>query len=64
MEAILKILNIKHSFNLTSDMKRTYQIMPIKYIHEDDVIDDVAEWPQNRPSIFLYKWNNAIFHDT
>ena len=26
-----KLLNIKHSFNLTSDMKRPSQIMPIKF---------------------------------
>ena len=34
-----------------------------KYSHDDDVIDDVTGWPQSRPSIFLYKWNNNIFHD-
>ena len=34
-----------------------------KYFHDDDVIDDVTGWPQSRPSIFLYKWNNNIFHD-
>ena len=28
MVAILQILNIKHSFNLTLDMKRSPQIMP------------------------------------
>ena len=61
--AILKIWNIKHSFNLTSDMKRSSQIMPKKYFHDDDVIDDVTGWPQSRPSIFLYKWSNNIFHD-
>ena len=59
----LKILNIKHSFNLTSDMKRSSQIMPKKYFHDDDVIDDVTGWPQSRPSVFLYIWNNNIFHD-
>ena len=31
--------------------------------HDDDVIDDVTEWPQGWPSIILYKWNNNIFHD-
>ena len=55
--------NIKHSFNLTSDTKRSSQIMPKKVFHDDDVIDGVTGWPQNRPSIFLYKWNNNIFHD-
>ena len=55
--------NIKHSFNLTSDMKRSSQIMPKKYFHDNDVIDDVTGWPQSRSSIFLYKWNNSIFHD-
>ena len=38
-------------------------IMPKKYFHDDDVIDDVTGWPQNRPSILLYKWNKNIFHD-
>ena len=33
-----------------------------KYFHDDDVIDGVTGWPQSRPSIFLYKWNN-VFHD-
>ena len=32
-----------------------------KYFHDDDVIDDVTGWPQSRPSIFLYKWNNNFF---
>ena len=58
-----KFWNIKHSFNLTSDMKRSSQIMLKKYFHDDDVIDDVTGWPQIRSSIFLYKWNNNIFHD-
>ena len=34
-----------------------------KYFHDDDVIDGVTGWPQSRPSIFLFKWNNNIFHD-
>ena len=34
-----------------------------KYFHDDDVIDGVTGWPQSRSSIFLYKWNNNIFHD-
>ena len=34
-----------------------------KSFHDDDVIDDVTGWPQSRPSIFLYEWNNNIFHD-
>ena len=50
--AIFKFWNIKHSFNLTSDMKRSSQIMQKKYFHDDDVIDDVTGWPQIRPSIF------------
>ena len=47
--------NIKHSFNLTSDMKRSSQIMPKKVFHDDDLIHDVTGWPQSRPSIFFYK---------
>ena len=54
MAAFLKIWNIKHSFNLTSGMKRSSQIMQKKYFHYDDVIDDVTGWPQSQPSIFLY----------
>ena len=34
-----------------------------KYFYNDDVIDGVTGWPQSRPSIFLYKWNNKFFHD-
>ena len=63
MAAILNFLNIKRSFNLNSDMKRLSQIMPKKNFHDDDIIDDVTGWPQSWPSIFLYKWNNNIFHD-
>ena len=59
-----KFWNIKHSFNLTTDMKRSSQIMQIKYFLDDDVIDGVTGWPQSRPFIFLYKWNNNVFHDT
>ena len=60
-----KFWNIKHSFNLTSDMKRSSQIMQKSIFHDDEVIDDddVARWPQSRPSLFLYKLNNDIFHD-
>ena len=36
-------------------MKRSSQIMQKKYFHDDDVIDDVTDWPQIWPSIFLYK---------
>ena len=42
-----KFLNIKHSFNLTSDMKRSSQIMPKKVFYGDDVIDDITGWPQS-----------------
>ena len=34
-----------------------------KVFHDDDVIDGVTGWPQSRPFIFLYKWNNNVFHD-
>ena len=51
-----KCPNIKHSFNLTSEMKRSSQIMQENFFHSDDVIDDVTEWPQSRFSIFLYEW--------
>ena len=55
--------NNKHSFNLTSDVKRSSQIMQKNIFHDDDVIDDVTVWPQSRPSLFLYKWKNDSFHD-
>ena len=42
-----KFLNIKHSFNLTSDKKRSSQILPKKFFCGDDVIDDVTGWPQS-----------------
>ena len=57
-----KCWNIKHSFNLTSDMKTSSQIMLKNICHNDDVIDDVTGWPQSRPSdTILYKWSNNIF---
>ena len=34
-----------------------------EYFHDDDVIDGVTGWHQSRPFIFLYKWNNNVFHD-
>ena len=64
MAAILKIL--KYLTQLQSDL-RYEKIVPNfakkMYFHDDDVINDVTGWPQSRPSIFLYKWNNNIFHD-
>ena len=60
-----KFWYIKGSFNLTSDMKRSSQIMQKKCIfHDDDITDDVTEWHKSRPpSIFVYKWNNNTFLD-
>ena len=58
-----KCQSIKYSFNLTSEMKRSSQIMQEKYFHGDDVIDDVTERPQSPFSIFLYEWINNIFYD-
>ena len=34
-----------------------------KYFDDDDVLDDVTGCPQSRPSIFLYEWNNNMYHD-
>ena len=31
--------------------------------YADDVSDDVTEWRQNRPSIFMFKWIRHIFRD-
>ena len=38
-------------------MKRSSQIMPKKFFHDDDVIDDVTGWPQIGP---LYSFINEI----
>ena len=57
-----KFWNIKHSFNLASDMKRSSEIMLKSIFHDDDVSHDVTGWPQSRPSLFLYELNN-IFHN-
>ena len=54
---------IKTQLQLASDMNRSSQIMPKSVFHDDNVIDDVTGWPQNRPYIFHYKWNNNISHD-
>ena len=61
MAAILKIL--KYETQLQFDL-RYENIVPnyaTKRIFDDEVIDDVTGWPQSRPSIFLYIWNNNIF---
>ena len=62
MAAILNIL--KYETQLQFDL-RCENIDPNcakkKYFHDDDVIDDVTGWPQSRPSISLYIWNNNIF---
>ena len=43
-----KFWNIKHNFNLISDMIRLSQIMPKKvFFYGDDVIDDVTGCPQS-----------------
>ena len=57
-------LNMTHSFNLTSDMKRSSKSMQKSIFHDDDVIDDVTGWSQSRPSLFLYKLNNDFFMTT
>ena len=48
---------------MIENRERSSKIMPQKYFHDDDVIDYVTGWPRIRPSIFLYKLNNNIFHD-
>ena len=64
MAAILKTL--KYQTQLQFDLKYG-KIVPnydIKSIfHDDDVTDDVTGCHKSRPSIFLYKWKNNIFHD-
>ena len=46
MTGILKFWDIKHSFNLTSDIKRSSQII---IFHGDDVIVDDTGWPESCP---------------
>ena len=58
-----KFWNIKHSFKFDLKYEKIVPNFAKKYFHDDDVIDDVTGWPQSRPSIFLYIWNNNIFHD-
>ena len=40
------------------------KLCPKNIFHGDDVIDDVTGWPRIRHSIFFYKWNNNICHDS
>ena len=51
--------------NIASIWPQIWKIVPNydKIFYGGDVIDDVTGWPQSQPSIFLYKWNNNIFHD-
>ena len=54
------------SIQLQLDIKngKTIGKLVMKNIsHADDVSDDVTEWRQNRPSIFMFKWNRHIFRD-
>ena len=57
--AIFKIFKYLTYLQFDLRYEKSSQIMPKKYFHDDDV----TGWPQSRPSIFLYKWNNDIFHD-
>ena len=64
MAAVLKTL--KYKTQLQFDLR--YETIVPNYakkvfFHDDDVIDDVTRWPQSRSSIFVYKFNNDIFHD-
>ena len=64
MVAILKML--KYSTQLQFDLRYEKDRPKLCHkiiLHDDDVTDDVTGWPKTRPSIFLYKWNNTIFHD-
>ena len=49
MVAILKILKYQTQlqFEMTSDMEKSFQIMPI-FFHGDDIFD-VTGWPQSFP---------------
>ena len=61
MAPILKIL--KYQTQLQFDLKYEKIVPNYANFFHDDVIDGVTGWPQSRPSIFFYKWNNNIFHD-
>ena len=53
-----KFWNIKHGFNLTSDMKRSSQIMPKKFFYGDDLIDDFRSKLQGQCLV-----NKCQYHD-
>ena len=56
--------NIKHNFDLISDMKRSSQFMQENvFLRSDDVIHDVTGWPQSRPSIFFKNEKRTFFRD-
>ena len=44
-----KFWNIKHSFNLTSDMKKKHPNLIAIFFHGDDIIYDVTGWAQSFP---------------
>ena len=64
MVAILEILKYQTQASIWFQIwKERPKLCQKNIFHDDDVIDDFTGWPQCRPSIFLYKWNNKIFHD-
>ena len=63
MAAILKKFLLLNTASIWPQIWKDHPKLCQKALLHDDVIDDVTGWPQNRPSIFLYKWNNNIFHD-
>ena len=62
MAAILKILKYWTQLQFYLIYDKIILNYAKKRFHDDDIIDDITGWPQSRPSIFLYKWNN-IFLD-
>ena len=55
-----KFWNIKHSFNLTSNMKRSSEIMPKKFFYGDDVIDDFRSKLQGQCLVNKCQYHNCL----
>ena len=64
MAVILEILNYQIQLQVDLRYEKIVPNYALKGIfYGDDIIDIVKGWHRSRPSIFLYKWNNNVFHD-
>ena len=64
MAASLKKWNIKHSFNLTSNIKGSSQIMPKKVFFMVMTSSMTSRGGLKICTIFLYRWNKKVFMGT